>query len=81
MNDEELLQHAKENYFPGDKITRIGFEANRDDVTIRNCGELIVELYNKSIFMNNIEIYCGENKIWATNISKGKITTPSYEIY
>ena len=76
-----MLQYAQDNYAIGDEISRKGFSANRNTVTIKS-GDQGYHYYYEDIYLGKNQIYCGENKVWAVNLFRSSNdNTPSYEIY
>ena len=81
MTREEMLQYAKDNYSIGDRISRKGFSTNRNTVTIER-GEQDYHYWYEDIYLGKNQIYCGNNKVWAVNLSRSNNdNTPQYEIY
>jgi len=76
-----MLQYAKDNYSIGDRISRKGFKTNCDTVIIES-GNQGHHHYYQDIYLGRNQIYCGDNKVWAVNLSRSNNdNTPQYEIY
>lgn len=77
-----MLQHAQDNYSIGDRISRKGFNSNRNTVIIERGETNYHHYYCDDIYLGQNQIYCGDNKIWAINLSRSNNdNTPQYEIY
>lgn len=75
-----MLQYAQDNYAIGDEISRKGFSTNRNTVIIKS-GSQGYHHYCRDIYLGRNQIYCGDNKVWAVNLSRSNNNTPQYEIY
>lgn len=85
MTRKEMLQYAEDNYSFGDTISRSKFVSNNDTTIIKSTKtgdpNNIPHFFGgcDSIFLGRTQIYCGESRTWATNLTKESF--PQYEIY
>lgn len=87
MTNKEMLQYARDNYSLDDKISREGFSCNYTPTRIymsTTPKENNPYFHGNSVFLGNNEIYCGDNGVWAKNLTRQNKTISNqeqYEIY
>lgn len=88
MEQDEMLQYAKDNYSIGDKISRKGFTENNENVVIKadfTPSNNVPHFYdgnNSGIYLGFNQIYCKKSNKWAVNLDREQIISkPNYEVY